>query len=74
MKTQIEKSLKESTIRTFEDICFMYQEPELKDAQKNLALEAAAEVKFRSDDFTGKLLIETRGGLFSAIADQYFKQ
>jgi CheY-specific phosphatase CheX len=25
-------------------------------------------VKYRSDDFTGKLLIETRGGLFSAIA------
>ena len=46
----------------------MYQEPELKDAQENLPLEAAAEVKYRSDDFTGKLLIETRGGLFSAIA------
>ena len=68
MKTQIKKVLIESTIRTFEDLCFMYQEPELKDAQENLPLEAAAEVKYRSDDFTGKLLIETRGGLFSAIA------
>ena len=55
--------LKESTVRTFEDICFMYPVPELKDIQKNLALEAAAEVKYRGD-FTGKLLIETRGGLF----------
>jgi CheY-specific phosphatase CheX len=68
MKTQIEKFLIESTVKTLEDLCFMYQEPELKDAQENLPLEAAAEVKYRSDDFTGKLLIETRGGLFSAIA------
>lgn len=68
MNTQIEKFLIESTVKTLEDLCFMYQEPELKDAQENLPLEAAAEVKFRSDDFTGKLLIETRGGLFSAIA------
>ena len=68
MKTQIEKVLIESTVRTFEDLCFMYQEPELKDAQKNLPLEAASEVKYRSDDFTGKLLIETRGGLSPAIA------
>jgi CheY-specific phosphatase CheX len=68
MKTQIEKFLIESTVKTLEDLCFMYQDPELKDAQENLPLEAAAEVKYRSDDFTGKLLIETRGGLFSAIA------
>ena len=68
MKKQIENVLKEATIITLEDLCFMYQEPELKDAQENLPLEAAAEVKYRSDDFTGKLLIETRGGLFSAIA------
>jgi CheY-specific phosphatase CheX len=67
MKTQIEKVLKEATVRTFEDVCFMYQVPELKDDQKNLALEAAAEVKFRGN-FTGKLVIEARGGLFSAIA------
>ena len=68
MKTQIEKVLVESTVRTLEDLCFMYQEPDLKDAQENLPLEAAAEVEYRNDDFTGKLLIETRGGLFSAIA------
>jgi CheY-specific phosphatase CheX len=68
MKKQIEKILIESTVKTLEDLCFIYQEPELKDAQKNLALEAAAEVKYRNDDFTGKLLIETRGGLCSAIA------
>jgi chemotaxis protein CheY-P-specific phosphatase CheC len=68
MKTQIEKILLESTVKTLEDLCFIYQEPELKDAQENLPLEAAAEVKYRNDDFTGRLLIESRGGLFSAIA------
>ena len=67
MKRQIENVLKESTIKTFEDICFIYQVPELKDDQKNMALEAVAEVNFRGN-FTGKLVIETRGGLFSAIA------
>jgi CheY-specific phosphatase CheX len=67
MKTKIENVLKEATIRTFEDICFMYLEPELKDSQKSLELEAASEVKFRGD-FTGRLMIESRGGLFSSIA------
>lgn len=67
MKTRIENALKEATIRTFEDTCFMYLVPELKDAQKDMALEAAAEVKYKGD-YTGKLIIETRGGLFSAIA------
>ncbi|MCK7467402.1 MAG: chemotaxis protein CheX [Desulfosudis oleivorans] len=67
MKKQIENVLTVSTIKTFEDICFIYQVPELKDDQKNLTLEAAAEVKYKGN-FTGKLVIETRGGLFSAIA------
>ncbi|MGP8154859.1 MAG: chemotaxis protein CheX [Smithella sp.] len=67
MKAKIKKALEEAAVNTFEDICFMYQVPELKDVQKNLTLEAAAEVKYRGD-YTGKLLIETRGGLFSAIA------
>jgi CheY-specific phosphatase CheX len=67
MKTRIENALEEATVSTFEDICFMYLMPELQDTQKNLTLEAAAEVKYRGD-FTGKLIIETRGGLFSAIA------
>ena len=67
MKTKIEKALKESAIKTFEDICFMYLEPELEDEQKNLALEAAAQVKFKGD-YNGRLVVETRGGLFAAIA------
>jgi CheY-specific phosphatase CheX len=67
MNTRIENALKEATIRTFEDVCFMYLVPELKDTQKDLALEAAAEVKYKGD-YTGKLIIETRGGLFTAIA------
>jgi CheY-specific phosphatase CheX len=67
MKTKIENVLEEATVNTFEDICFMYQVPELNDIQKNLKLEAASEVKYKGD-YTGKLLIETRGNLFSAIA------
>jgi CheY-specific phosphatase CheX len=67
MKTRIENALKEATIRTFEDVCFMYLVPELKDSQNGLVLEAAAEVRYRGD-YTGKLIIETRGDLFTAIA------
>lgn len=67
MKTKIKKVLQESAISTFEDICFMYEAPELKDAQKDLQLEAAAAVEY-SGKYTGRLVVETRGGLFSAIA------
>jgi len=67
MKTKIENLLKEAAIRTFENICFMFVEPDLEDTQKNLALEAAAEVKFRGN-YSGKLIIESRGGLSLAIA------
>ena len=67
MKTKIENLLKEATIRTFENICFMFVEPDLEDTQKNLALDAAAEVKFRGN-YSGKLIVESRGGLYLAIA------
>lgn len=67
MKTRIKKVLEEATVSTFEDICFIYTVPELKDIQKHLKLEAAAEVKYRGN-FSGKLIIETRGDLLSAIA------
>jgi CheY-specific phosphatase CheX len=67
MKKKIESVLQEAAIKTFEDICFMYVEPELKDSQKDLELEAMTEVKFRGD-FSGKLIIESRGDLVSAVA------
>jgi len=67
MKTRIEKALEEATVKTFEDVFFMYPSPELKDIQKNLKPEAAAAVKYRGN-YTGKLLVETRGALLSAIA------
>jgi CheY-specific phosphatase CheX len=67
MKTKIENLLKEAAIRTFENICFMFVEPDLEDTQKNLALEAAAEVKFQGN-YSGKLIIESRGGLYLAMA------
>lgn len=67
MNTKIEKALENASVSTFEDICFMYQVPELKDKQKNLKPEAVSEVKYRGD-YNGRLVIETRGGLFTAIA------
>jgi hypothetical protein len=67
MKTKVKKILQETTVNIFEDICFMYLMPELENIQRKLKLEAAAEAKYRGD-YTGKLLIETRGGLLSAIA------
>jgi CheY-specific phosphatase CheX len=67
MKTKIKEALKEASVSTFEDVCFMYTEPELKEAQKKLKWEAAAEVKYRGN-FKGKLIIETYGNLLSVMA------
>jgi len=67
MKTKIERVLEEATIKTFEDICFMYLEPELREKQKDLKPDAAAEVGFHGG-YTGTLVIESRGDLFSAVA------
>ena len=67
MKIKVEKVLNASALKTFEEACFMYPVPELEDIQEKLPLEAAAEVKYRGD-FTGRMMIETRGGLFRAIA------
>lgn len=66
MNTRIEKAMEEAAIGTFEDICFMYPVPELKNVQKSLKPEAAAEVRYKGN-YKGKLLIETRGQLLSAI-------
>lgn len=67
MKKKIEKILEEIALNTFEDICFMYPMPELKDAQEKMKLEAVAEARYHGDH-SGSLRIETRGGLLSAVA------
>jgi chemotaxis protein CheY-P-specific phosphatase CheC len=67
MKQRIEDVLWEASVKTFEDACFMYLMPELKDAQKKLPLEAAAEVKFKGDA-SGKLIVAATSDLFAAIA------
>jgi CheY-specific phosphatase CheX len=67
MKTKIKSVLETSSVTTFEDVCFMYQVPELKKEQKKLKPDAVAEVKYKGDH-TGRLVIETYGDLFSAIA------
>jgi CheY-specific phosphatase CheX len=67
MKTKIKAILESSAIATFEDVCFMYQVPEFKNAQKKLKPQAAAEVKY-TGDCSGRLVIETYGDLFTAIA------
>ena len=67
MKTKIKSVLEASAIATFEDVCFMYQAPELNNEQKKLKPDAVVEVKYKGDH-TGRLVIETYGDLFSAIA------
>lgn len=67
MKAQIEKKLMDAAVKTFEETCFMYIMPELEDIQDKLPIDAVAEIKYRGN-FTGKLVIEIRGGLLDAIA------
>lgn len=67
MKTRIERRLLEASTKAFEDTCFMYVVDELQDIQAYLNVEAGAEVKFRGS-FSGRLTIETSGGLYETIA------
>jgi len=67
MRTKVEKELLRSATAAFENACFMYPVPELKEVQRTFTVEAAAEIKYRGS-FTGRLVIETSGGLYSAIA------
>jgi len=67
MKTRVEKALKTAGMKAFEETCYLYPVPELKEVQEMLPMEAAVEVKYRGD-FTGRILIEARGGLSQAIA------
>jgi CheY-specific phosphatase CheX len=67
MKTRIERRLLEASTKAFEDTCFMYVMDELEDIQTHLHVEAGAEVKYRGS-FSGRLTIETSGGLYETIA------
>jgi|YelNatPaOPRAMG01_1025707.scaffolds.fasta_scaffold135675_2 chemotaxis protein CheY-P-specific phosphatase CheC len=67
MKQQIDKVLQEVTIKTFEDACFVYAAPELKDKQKEFAWDAAAEVRFKGEP-AGRLLLAVSGNLLAAMA------
>jgi len=67
MRTKVEKELLRSAIAAFENTCFMYSMPELKEVQQSFSVEAAVEIKYRGS-FSGRLVIETSGGLYSAIA------
>ncbi|HNY49404.1 MAG TPA: chemotaxis protein CheX [Smithella sp.] len=67
VKAKIERTLYESSVSTFEDTCFMYLAPEMEEEQKDLPVQAASEARYKGD-WTGKLLIEARGGMLEGIA------
>jgi len=66
MNQQIKDVLTEASVKTFEDICFLYVVPELKDEQKKLVLEDVSEVKFKGN-LKGKLVIAVSNDLFQQL-------
>jgi chemotaxis protein CheY-P-specific phosphatase CheC len=69
MRAGIDKILHESCRAAFEQLCFMYEMPELAEQQSDAAPAAATEVKYRGS-FRGKLVLTVTGSLFDAIAAQ----
>jgi CheY-specific phosphatase CheX len=67
MHDKIGVSLVSAVRQAFEDLCFMYEAPELAQEQAEQPWATAAEVKFRGD-FSGKLLLRVSPGLFQAVA------
>ena len=67
MKERIEAALAAAAKQAFEDLCFMFETPELAEQQAALAPAAAAEVKFRGA-FSGKLVLLVSPDLYPAIA------
>lgn len=69
MNENVERLLSMAAVRTFEDMCYLYVEPELRADEQRGAIETAAEVKFRGD-FNGNLVLATTTAVSHAIAAQ----
>jgi len=67
METKLQRALYQAAVRIFEEICFMFEAPELEEEFKDAQVEAAASVEF-SGPIEGRLLIKARAGLLSGIA------
>ena len=67
METKLQKALCQAAARIFEEICFMFEAPELEEAFKDARIEAVASVEFHGPA-DGSLVIRVYKGLLSAIA------
>ena len=67
MGNKMEEELEKAGILTFQQLCFMFQAPELKDQMKDKRVEAAVSVKFRGS-ICGKLVVKAYEGLLPSIA------
>jgi len=67
MSDKAEKELYRAAILTFEDLGFMFPEPELAEENRLAEPEAAVSVEFWGP-FSGKLVVTVCGGLLPALA------
>ncbi len=67
MKTNLKKVLHQSAAQIFEEICFMFEAPELEEEQTEAKVEAAVSVDFHGP-IEGRFLIKVYEGMLSTIA------
>ena len=65
----IERELHDCCRAAFEQLCFMFDMPELAESQAGDPVAAVAEVRFRGGT-SGRLVLETTAPLFAAAAAQ----
>lgn len=67
METNLKKVMHQSAARIFEEICFMFEAPELEEEQTEAKVEAAVSVDFHGP-VEGSIIIKVYEGMLSAIA------
>ena len=67
MESDLKKALHQSAVRIFEEICFMFEAPEMEEDASNQKAAVAISVDFNGA-IKGRLVIEVSEGLFSSIA------
>ncbi len=68
MSSNVEQILYGVTTSTMEDLCFMFEEPDLDEAQFNLKNGKAALISFKGP-FNGTMVLKASGSLINAIGE-----
>jgi CheY-specific phosphatase CheX len=68
MESNLNKALHQSAARIFEEICFMFEAPEMEEEQREQKAQVAISVDFRGP-IEGTLVMSVSDGLLASIAE-----